>query len=411
MRRRWLFAGIVALVVIASVFTFGATRVWSESAAHGRYVAAQQRAHRALGAAQREGLTAAELSAVSSRIGALDHAQVPESLPVFGSARSDFYARETRAYRVVRHEIVATVRKVTSATRLSSANDLQHLRQDIATAKRLRLDVTAAGAVLGHETSGHAVSKTPGQFRAVSARTRAADATLRAAIRARQAAVARLLDGAQHSLPVLQTSARQSVDALRPSLSLLSLVNARGRTDQASLDRDLNAVTAASNITDAAVRVLELNGTAAAARHDISSLLPAKMIVVSTEVQSATAYQGGTQVFSTPVTTGGPELPTDHGVFHIYAKLPNFTFHSPWPPGNPYYYPPSFVQYWMPFYGGEGLHDASWRTNFGPGSNLAPTDLGTGNYILGTHGCVNLPTDAAAWVWNWAPVGTTVVVI
>jgi hypothetical protein len=65
----------------------------------------------------------------------------------------------------------------------------------------------------------------------------------------------------------------------------------------------------------------------------------------------------------------------------------------------------------MPFDGGEGLHDASWRSNFGPGSDLAPTDLGNGNTILGTHGCVNLPLDAAQFIWNWAPIGTTVVVI
>jgi hypothetical protein len=65
----------------------------------------------------------------------------------------------------------------------------------------------------------------------------------------------------------------------------------------------------------------------------------------------------------------------------------------------------------MPFDGGEGLHDAWWRSDFGPGSNYAPTDLGTGNYILGTHGCVNLPMDAATFVWNWAPLGTTVVVV
>jgi hypothetical protein len=92
-------------------------------------------------------------------------------------------------------------------------------------------------------------------------------------------------------------------------------------------------------------------------------------------------------------------------------KASPWVFHSPWPPGNPYYYPPTPIQYWMPFDGGEGLHDAWWRSNFGPGSNLQPTDLGTGNYILGTHGCVNLPMAAAQFVWNWAPVGTTVVVI
>jgi hypothetical protein len=411
MQHRWLYGGVVALVVVASLFAFGAQRVWSESAAHGRYVAAQQAVHAALLKARRDGLTSGELSAVSGRMGALDRARAPESLPVFGSDRSDFYTRKTREYRSVQRELGATVRKVTRATRLSSTYQLQKLRDDVASARSLRLDVTGAEATLGHETEQHAVSHTPGQFRAVSGRVRAADSTLRAAIGVRQAAVNRVVDAAQHSLSTLQATARQSVETLRPSLSLLALVNARGRTDQASLDRQLAGLVDQTDISSAAVRMLELNDGIAAARKDVASLLPAKMIVVSTEAQSATAYQGGTQVFSTPVTTGGPELPTDHGVFHIYEKLPNFTFHSPWPIGSPYYYPPSFVQYWMPFYGGEGLHDASWRSNFGPGSNLAPTDLGTGNYILGTHGCVNLPTDAAAWVWNWAPVGTTVVVI
>jgi len=116
-------------------------------------------------------------------------------------------------------------------------------------------------------------------------------------------------------------------------------------------------------------------------------------------------------VLDTPVTTGGPELPTDHGVFHIYFKASPFVFHSPWPPGSPFYYFPTPVQFWMPFDGGEGLHDASWRSDFGPGSNLAPTDLGTGRSIQGTHGCVNLPFDAAQFIWDWAPLGTTVVVI
>jgi lipoprotein-anchoring transpeptidase ErfK/SrfK len=196
-----------------------------------------------------------------------------------------------------------------------------------------------------------------------------------------------------------------------PELSLLSLVNKKGTADQTTLNNELQAVTGDGELSDAAVKMLTLNSGIAAARKDVSTLLPAKMIVVSTETQYATMYENGTQVYRTVVTTGGPELPTDHGVFHIYMKASNFTFHSPWPIGSPYYYPPSFVQYWMPFYGGEGLHDASWRSNFGPGSNLQPTNLGTGNYILGTHGCVNMPTEAAAWTWNWAPLGTTVVVI
>lgn len=48
------------------------------------------------------------------------------------------------------------------------------------------------------------------------------------------------------------------------------------------------------------------------------------------------------------------------------------------------------VQYWMPFYDGQGLHDASWRTSFG--GTIYQTD--------GSHGCVNLPMDAAKVIYE-----------
>ena len=46
------------------------------------------------------------------------------------------------------------------------------------------------------------------------------------------------------------------------------------------------------------------------------------------------------------------------------------------------------------FYGGYAIHGTYWHHNFGHPMS---------------HGCVNLPTDAAKWVYNWAPMGTTVV--
>ena len=45
----------------------------------------------------------------------------------------------------------------------------------------------------------------------------------------------------------------------------------------------------------------------------------------------------------------------------------------------------SFVNYWMPFNGSIGLHDATWRSSFG--ENIYISD--------GSHGCINLPFDAA----------------
>lgn len=58
------------------------------------------------------------------------------------------------------------------------------------------------------------------------------------------------------------------------------------------------------------------------------------------------------------------------------------------------------VEYWMPFYEGQGLHDASWRYYFG-GS------IYRGN---GSHGCVNLPTWAAAEIYNAVETGTAIVI-
>ena len=54
----------------------------------------------------------------------------------------------------------------------------------------------------------------------------------------------------------------------------------------------------------------------------------------------------------------------------------------------------------MPFHNGQGLHDATWRGAFG------------GNIYTygGSHGCVNLPLDIAAQLYNLVYVGMPVIV-
>lgn len=58
-----------------------------------------------------------------------------------------------------------------------------------------------------------------------------------------------------------------------------------------------------------------------------------------------------------------------------------------------------WVEYWMPFDKGIGLHDASWRNNF---SNDA--------YLNGSHGCVNMKYDDAKYVYDNVEIGTNVLV-
>ncbi|HXN56951.1 MAG TPA: L,D-transpeptidase, partial [Candidatus Angelobacter sp.] len=126
-----------------------------------------------------------------------------------------------------------------------------------------------------------------------------------------------------------------------------------------------------------------------------------KVIVISLSRQVLTAYQDGNAILTTFVATGRPALPTPPGVYHIFARYSPYQMISPWPYGSPYWYPNSWTNWAMEFRGGGYfIHDAPWRSWYGPGANL----------YNGTHGCVNVPYSPMATLWNWAPNGTTVVV-
>ncbi len=136
---------------------------------------------------------------------------------------------------------------------------------------------------------------------------------------------------------------------------------------------------------------------------------PGRHIVVSLSKQELYAYNGHKLVMHTLVTTGNPALPTPTGHFTIFAKFHPFQFISPWPPGSPYYYAPSWTNYAMEFQNqGYFIHDAPWRSVYGPGSN-GPGQPGT-NYG-GSHGCVNVPFKPAKWLYYWAPMGTSVDIV
>ena len=138
-------------------------------------------------------------------------------------------------------------------------------------------------------------------------------------------------------------------------------------------------------------------------------VLEYKRIVVSLSQQKLWAYDGSNVFLTSLVTTGNKALPTPTGVFHILAKFHPFTFKSPWPKSSPYWYPPSPTQYAMMFQsGGYYIHDAPWRSVFGPGSNA---QLGTpGQNYTGTHGCINVPANVAKELFGWADIGTDVIV-
>lgn len=134
-----------------------------------------------------------------------------------------------------------------------------------------------------------------------------------------------------------------------------------------------------------------------------------KRIIVSLSRQTLYAYNGARLFLQTPVTTGNPSLPTPLGHYTITAKYHPYEFISPWPPGSPYYYAPSPVNYAMLFRtGGYFIHDAPWRSDYGPGTN-GPGQPGT-NYG-GTHGCINTPPSPMVSLYFWTPMGTPVDIV
>lgn len=60
----------------------------------------------------------------------------------------------------------------------------------------------------------------------------------------------------------------------------------------------------------------------------------------------------------------------------------------------------SEVTFWMPFNGDVGMHDASWRSNFG--GDIYKTN--------GSHGCINLPYSAAEKIYEHMEAGFPVLV-
>jgi len=136
-----------------------------------------------------------------------------------------------------------------------------------------------------------------------------------------------------------------------------------------------------------------------------------KVILVDLAHQWLWAYQNGHVVYSTPVTTGQPTLATPIGTFNVRYTVTNTWFTSAWSPGSPWYFPPMFVHYGLYFRDyGFFIHDATWRHQFGPGTNVAHTDA-DGAHETGSHGCVEVPLTAMAWLYHWATVGTRITIV
>lgn len=113
-----------------------------------------------------------------------------------------------------------------------------------------------------------------------------------------------------------------------------------------------------------------------------------KWIHVILSEQKVYAYEGDRLVREFIVSTGVPAHPTVQGTYYIYVKLESTRM-----TGDGYNLPN--VPWTMYFYEGYSFHGTYWHHNFGHPMS---------------HGCINMYTPDADWLYHWALVGTKVVI-
>ncbi len=118
-----------------------------------------------------------------------------------------------------------------------------------------------------------------------------------------------------------------------------------------------------------------------------------RWIEVNLATYSLTAWAGDTPVMTTLIVSGASSTPTVTGEFRVYWKLATQTMVGAGPDGIEY--EQEDVPDVMYFFQDWAIHGAYWRSTFG---------------YAASHGCVNVPLDQAEWLYEWASVGTRVVV-
>lgn len=113
-------------------------------------------------------------------------------------------------------------------------------------------------------------------------------------------------------------------------------------------------------------------------------------------------YRDGNNIFESDFVSGNmsyDDRKTPTGVCHIAYKTKDFTLRGDKKPDGTYSYEEP-VEYWMPFNGGVGFHDAPWRSEFGGDIYLTS----------GSHGCINMPSGNAAQLYDLIDESVPIVV-
>ena len=176
-------------------------------------------------------------------------------------------------------------------------------------------------------------------------------------------------------------------------------VNVTGGSYGWKIDQEAEYNALIANIQNAETVTREPNYASRAASHEGNDV-GSTYAEVDLSNQMMYFVQNGQVVLQSVIVTGNPNKGngTPQGVYSLAYKALDQVLRGTKKPDGTYEYETP-VKFWMPFNGGIGFHDATWQSSFG----------GSRYQTNGSHGCVNLPYDVAAQLYNLITAGTPVV--
>ena len=380
------------------------------------YQTARQAALNELAHAAAFGLTSGELSDLQRQELTASSGVAPAGSPPFNETRIDFYNKAAAAEQQVTELLQSREAQLLTQTQATAENDLVKLIGGLSQARQIGVDQESlTGLLPDGATSQYNHAATVADYRSVSAELSTPLQKLALVIADQQATnkligtyVATIATQDHGDPGTARQIASAALSATQADLHTAGIFQMDVSLIQVRVDKLATQMGSAQTVSDFERIAGALQAHDHLLQQAMSQALPEKAITISLTEQVLRAYDHGQSVFWSYVTTGRPGLETDKGNFKVYWKVSPWTMHSPWPKSSPYWYPDSKVTMVMWFNGGDGIHDASWRSVYGPGTEYPHYDP-TGEDV-GTHGCVNVPFSNMLWLWNWTPTGTPVIV-
>ncbi len=407
--------GLAALALAAGTVVFQQQR---EAWAQGSFLTAREQTLAQQELARQLGLESSEIADLTVQEESTAGALPPAAFPLFNQARLEFFWNAQRQELQLRDLLAGRQQRILAESRSGAAAAVRRLGADLDRARRLGVEdelLAAMTPALRDARADVRDATTVREFRQVASELKAPLSRLELLIADQEATNAAIQQYASeaaaqdHGDPGLaRDAATAALDQIQADLDVARLFQMDVSVVEAKLPKLSAALAVAQTASELDLVTGGLKLRDRTLQQAMAATLPAKAITISLQEQTLRALDHGQTVFTTYVTTGRPGLETDRGTFKVYWKVTPWVMHSPWPKESPFWYPDTPVRTVMWFNGGEGIHDASWRAYYGPGTNFQHYDpLGA---TTGTHGCVNVPARLMGWLWDWTPAGTPVIV-